>query len=117
MKIILSLIALLIYSQISLASNVSSLSYSATNVTTSAYVTLVASSPIAVVHLIICDSSGQILKLAKGSAGNEVDLFTVPVNSCFEYSLDTLLGSGTRLSLKAISATASSGYSSVSFLP
>lgn len=99
------------------AGNVSTLSYSGTNVTTAAYVTLVASTPILTQKLIICDSSGQILKIAVGAALSEVDLFTVPLSACFVYPLSYPLPAGSRLSLRAISATASTGFSSVSFLP
>lgn len=96
------------------ASNVSSLSYAVTNVTTSAYVTILASTPVPTSKMIICDTSTHILKLATGSAGNEVDLFTVPVNSCIGYSLTTTVPAGTRFSLKAIDASATTGFNTVS---
>lgn len=109
---VISLLTLKAYS-----SNVSSLSYSSTNVGTSAYVTLVASTPINTSQLLICDTSGKILKIASGAANSEVDLFTVPVSSCMLFPLAPVLPSGTRLSIKAIDASATSGYNTVSFLP
>jgi hypothetical protein len=112
-----TILAFLFMSLTAFGSNVSSLSYSATNVTTSAYVTAVASTPIPASQIVICDNSGVILKMATGTAGNEVDLTSVPYNACFQYQLGFVLPSGTRISLKAISASATSGYDTVSLLP
>lgn len=89
-------------------------SYSTTNVTTSAYVTLLNSTPIAVSKLQIGDSSGEQLKLAVGLAGQEVDICTVPVNGSLVVPI--YLIAGQRLSIKSISATASNGYNTVTFL-
>lgn len=116
MKQIFALIASLLFSQVLLAANVSTISYSGTNVTTSAYVTFVASTPINSSGIIVCDSSGELLKLAVGAAASEVDLFTMPISSCMQVQLGTVIPAGSRLSLKAISATASTGYGSVSQL-
>jgi hypothetical protein len=116
MKMLLLVLTILLVSVISHAGNVSSLSYSGTNVTTAAYVTVVASTPITASHFYICDTSTQILKLAVGTAGNEVDFFTVPINACYLFALNPPLAAGVRLSLKAISASATSGYNTVSFL-
>jgi len=117
MKFLFVISLLVFFAQFAVASNVSSLSYSGTNVTTSAYVTIVASTPINSSTLVICDNSGQIVKIAVGAAASEVDLFTVPLNACFKFPISPYLASGVRLSLKAISGTANSGYDSVSFLP
>ena len=98
------------------ASNIISNAYATTNVTTSAYVT-VANAPITSGTVIVCDNSGQIVKVAFGSVGNEVDQFTAPLNGCLQVPLTVNINSGTRVSLKAISASATSGYNTVSFLP
>lgn len=99
------------------AGNVNSFSYSATNVTTSAYVTLVSSTPIPSTQLVVCDNSGHILKIASGASGSEVDVFAAPLNACIDIQLGAAIPAGTRLSIRAIDATASSGYNTVSFLP
>jgi hypothetical protein len=99
------------------AGNVNSFSYSSTNVTTSAYVTLVSSTPIPSTQLIVCDNSGHILKIASGASGSEADIFTVALNSCLNLQFGAAIPAGTRLSIRAIDATASSGYNTVSFIP
>lgn len=105
-----------LFSVQSFASNVASFSYASTNVTTGAYVTLVASTPINVSHIYVCDNSGQILKIATGASGHEVDLVAVPLSACMLIPLSPTLPAGTRLSIEAISGTANSGYNVVSFL-
>lgn len=91
------------------------LSYAGTNVTTSAYVELVASSPITVSRVQICDTSTKVLKIASGATSSEKDLFTVQVSGCVV--VPYYLPAGTRLSIKAVDATASSGYNTLSFVP
>lgn len=113
---LLSLVFTALFAFQALASNVSSLSYSSTNVTTSAYVTLVASTPINVSRIYVCDNSGQILKIATGASNSEVDLVAVPLNACILIPLSPSMPAGTRLSIRAISATANTGYNVVSFL-
>ena len=93
------------------AGNVSSLSYSATNVTTSAYVTQWASTPTAASHLQICDTSGQVLKIAVGAATFEFDIATVQVSGCVVVPI--YIAPNTRISLKAISASATTGYNTL----
>lgn len=90
------------------------LAYASTNVTTAAYVTLVASTPISVSHVEVCDTSTKLLKIASGTAGNEKDLFTVFISGCV--TLPYFIPAGTRLSIKAVDATASSGFNTFSFL-
>lgn len=84
-------------------------SYATTNVTTSSYVTIVASTVAPFSSLFICDSSGHFLKIAIGAAGSEVDLTGVPYNSCFDVQLGKLISAGSRISVKALDATATSG--------
>lgn len=89
--------------------------YASTNVTTGAYVTLFASTPITTSKLEILDTSGKILKLAVGAAGSEIDLCTVPVSGTV--IVPTYIVAGTRISIKAIDASATTGYSVVSLVP
>lgn len=96
-------------------SMVNVLSYSATNVSSSAYVTLFASTPTSVSKLEILDSSGQIMKIALGSAGNEMDICTAPVSGTI--LLPYFLPIGSRLSIRAVATSASTGYSVVSLIP
>ena len=101
-----------------MASNVQSLSYSGTNVTTGAYVTFVAVTPIACSQIVLSDSSGAVIKLAVGAAASEVDLAVMPLSGAFVLSVGlNVIPAGSRLSLRAISGTASTGYATVSFLP
>lgn len=118
MKGLLLLVVCLLFSlQSSATSNVSSLAYASTNVTTSAYVQIVASTPINSSNIVICDTSGVLLKLAIGSAGHEVDFSAVPISSCMTFHFNPPLLAGVRLSLEAISGTASTGFNSTSLLP
>lgn len=114
---ILVLLASLLLSVSAFAGNVSSFSYSSINVTTSAYVTLVSSTSIPNTQIIVCDNSGHILKIASGAPGSEVDLFTVALNACIDIQLGTAIPASSRLSIRAIDATANSGFNTVSFIP
>lgn len=91
------------------------LSYSSTNVTTGAYVTLDPSTSVSVGKLLIVDTSTQLLKLAVGAAGSEVDVCAFQGNG-YPVLISIYIPNGSRLSLKAISGTASSGYNAVSLL-
>jgi len=89
------------------------LAYATTNVTTSAYVTLVASTS-SCSKLQITDTSGQLLKLATGIAGSEVDICTCTVSG--SVIVPIYIPAGQRLSIKAVSASATTGFNAVSFL-
>lgn len=81
--------------------------YSSTNVTTAAYVQVAASIAGTCNYIDVFDSSGQTLWLAFGGAGSEVnEIRIVPGGNG---PLPLLIPAGTRVSLKAISATASVG--------
>ena len=87
--------------------------YTSTAVTTSAYVQLVASLTSAVKQLQIFDSSGQAMIIATGGSGSEVDqIYVPPGGGVFDLSI---LAS-TRVSIKALTATASSGYLLINYL-
>lgn len=114
-NLLITILAILSFSISVFASNVSSLAYSSTNVTTGAYVAFVASTPVTTRNIVLCDTSGQLIKLAVGAALSEVDLLINPLSGCFQYALTQAIPAGSRLSLRAISATANSGFASVSF--
>lgn len=85
--------------------------YSTTSVTTGAYVQLVASTSAAVSQLEIFDSSGQTLVLAFGGSGSEVDkIYITPGGNGI---VPLAIPSGTRLSIKAVSANATEGEISI----
>lgn len=101
-----------------MANQLLSINTSTTNVTTSAYVTLVAATTIPTASLLCTDTTGRILKLAVGAAGQEVDLFQLPVSGSIEIPLGSLsmIPVGARLSLKAINANATAGFSCATLL-
>lgn len=83
--------------------------YQSTSVTTAAYVELIASTAEAVTTLYVFDSSGQTLVLATGEAGSEVDQPWYIVPGGNDTVSVTTIPAGTRLSIKAVSATANKG--------
>ena len=87
--------------------------YSSVNVTTSAYVQLVASLASAVSEVEIFDSSGQTLLLAVGAAASEVDQIYIFPGGNGRVPLS--IASSARVSIKAVSGTASSGEIAVNF--
>lgn len=95
-------------------SHLSILSFASTNVTTSTYVTLFASTPISANKLVICDTSTLISKLAIGAASSEVEFVAINANGCFQVS--KYIPSGSRISIKAAVSTISSGYNTVSLV-
>lgn len=96
------------------AGNVNSYSYAAGSVLTSAYTVLWSSTPVSSGSLQICDTSGHLLKIAKGATGSEIDICTVQVSGCVVVPL--YLPSGTQLNIRAIDATASTGYNTIGLL-
>ncbi len=81
--------------------------YASVNVTTGAYVQLIASTSAAVNAIEVFDSSGQDLILGTGGAGVETagPRIVPGGNGPVSYKI----AAGTRLSIKAVSATASAG--------
>lgn len=87
--------------------------YASVNVTTGAYVQLLASTSGTVNEVEIFDSSGETLVLATGGAGAEVDQVYVFPGGNGRIPLS--IGSGVRVSIKAVSATASAGEIAINF--
>lgn len=87
--------------------------YSGTNITTSAYVQLVASTTSTTNKVQIFDTSGQSMILATGGAGSEVDQVYVPAGG----DVFTLqIPAGTRVAYKALTGNATAGYLIINFL-
>jgi len=82
--------------------------YSSVNVTTGAYVQLIASTSAQATRLEIFDSSGQTLVLAVGASSSEIDQFYI--NPGGNGIVDLLIPSGSRISIKAVTASATAGY-------
>jgi hypothetical protein len=87
--------------------------YTSTAVTTAAYTQLIASTSAAYSALEIFDSSGQTLKLAIGGAGSEVDQFLIFPGG--NGRIPFTVASGSRISIKAVSATANAGEIDINF--
>lgn len=87
--------------------------YSSVNVTTSAYVQLVSSLAAEAHEVEIFDSSGQTLLLATGGAGVEADKVYIVQGGNGRIPLR--IASGTRVAVKAVSGTASSGEIVINF--
>lgn len=83
-----------------------------TNVTTAAYVQLVAATAIALKGLDIFDSSGQTMVIAFGAAASEVDQFFVFPGGQ-NLIVRKAIPAGTRISIKAVSATADIGENTI----
>lgn len=90
------------------ASLISRNDYSSINVTTAAYVQLVASTTNDINKLYIFDSSGQDLLLAVGAAGFEVDQIQISPGG-WNAAISLNIPAGSRISVKAVSGTANQG--------
>jgi hypothetical protein len=82
-------------------------------VTTTAWTQLIASMPAAVTEMEIFDSSGQTLQLGFGEAGQEVAQMLVLPGGNGRVPLS--IPAGTRVSIQALSANATSGESDINF--
>jgi hypothetical protein len=82
--------------------------YGTVNVTTSAYVEVTASTSGAINRLYIADTSGSAMILATGGAGSEVDqLYIGPGGN--EAPFELAIPTATRVSIKALDVSATSG--------
>lgn len=88
-------------------------SYVTTNVTTSAFVQLVASTTLAANMIEIFDSSGQAMIIGVGASGSEVvQLYTLPGGNG---QTPLKIPAGSRVAIKALTASATSGYLIINF--
>lgn len=90
------------------------LSYTSTNVTTSAWTQIVASMPSATTYAEIFDSSGQVMKLGQGASGSEID-FPYIIFPGGNGQTPLKVGNAKRIVAKALSANATSGYLLINF--
>lgn len=97
--------------------NILSINTASTNITTSAYVQLSASSPITTRKVLVANGTSSIILVAIGAAGSEQGLFAIFNSASVIIDLSNTLPAGSRISLEAVSATASSGYVTVSLMP
>jgi hypothetical protein len=81
--------------------------YSSTNVTTGAWVEVVAATAHAFTWIAIFDSCGQTLELGAGAALSESRILVIPPGGMYGVPLG--VAAGTRLSLRAISASCTTG--------
>lgn len=81
--------------------------YTSSPITTAAYTQLIASTTTAATYVDIFDSSGQAMILAVGAAASEVILYYVPPGGD---QIHVNIAQGSRVSYKALSANATSGY-------
>jgi hypothetical protein len=87
--------------------------YSGGTVTTAAYTQLVASLGADVTEIEIFDSSGETLVIATGAAASEVDqVYVFPGGNG---RIPLAIASGTRVSIKAVSANASVGENTINY--
>lgn len=86
----------------------------AVNVTTAAYTQLIAATSAAIRKMQIFDSSGQTLVIATGAAASEVNkLYVIPGGNG---QIEVQIPAGTRISVKAISANATTGELTINFI-
>ena len=89
--------------------------YTSVNVTTGAWVQLIASTAAAINCITVFDSSGQTLEIGTGAAASETRVLIIPpggLSGC----IPLRIAASTRVSIKAISATASVGELDISGL-
>lgn len=82
--------------------------YSSVNVTTGAWVQLIASTAADINEITLFDSSGQTLELGTGAAASESRVLIVPPGG-IDGTVPLRIPSGTRLAIRAVSATANAG--------
>lgn len=84
---------------------------SSTNITTGAYVELIASTSGTTKEIEILDTGGRFFYLATGAAASETDLLLIPPGGNGRIPVE--IASGTRISIKAIDGTANAGFTGV----
>lgn len=82
--------------------------YAGVNVTTAAWSQVIASTAANINLLCITDQSGQVMELGTGAAAAETRIFLIAPG--FSGCIPIRIASGTRIAVKAVSATANSGY-------
>jgi hypothetical protein len=86
--------------------------YTGGNVTTGAWVELIASTAAAINLLCLTDTSGQVMEIGTGAAASEARVFLIAQG--WSGCIPLRIASGARVSVRAVTATASSGYLTLS---
>lgn len=89
------------------------LNYESTPVTTSSWQEIAASLPADVSKISLADTSGEVLELGTGALGAEARKLLIPRGGI---EIETLITSGTRVSIRAVSANATTGEIVVNFI-
>lgn len=91
------------------------LSYSSSNVTTGAWVQLIASTAAAINSLTIFSSCGETIELGTGASSSEARKLLIPPGG-LDGPVDLSIASGTRVSLRGVSGNCTSGQISLTGL-
>lgn len=84
---------------------------SSTTITAAAYVQLTAATDAPASGILVFNTSAKAIKLARGASGSEVDTgIVIPPSSTSGTFIPIEIKKGTRLSAKALSADATTGY-------
>lgn len=86
--------------------------YSGGSVTTAAWVQLISSTAAAINLLCITDTSGQVMELGTGTAASETRVFLIAQG--FSGCIPLRIAASTRVAIRAVTATASTGYLTIS---
>lgn len=89
--------------------------YASVNVTTGAWVQLIASTAATCNALAVFDSSGQTLELGTGAALSETRKLIIPPGGV-DGMVPLLIPAGTRVSIRAVSGTANTGEIDITLL-
>jgi hypothetical protein len=87
----------------------SSLNYGSTSVTTGAWVQLIASSAATINALTIFSGCGETIELGTGAAASETRVALIPPGG-LDGQISLTIASGTRISVRGVTGTCSSGY-------
>lgn len=94
-----------------------SYSYASGTVNSTAYVQLVGSTAVNTNRIELCDSSTQLVKIAFGASGSQVDRYVTSGSGCIVLDVYPTLVSGSTIWLKAVGASATSGWDVLSLFP
>ena len=98
--------------------NILSLNAASTNITTASYVQISASTPINMTRMYVINATSSVLILGYGASGSEIGYVAIPASSAGSYDVGlNVIPAGSRIAVIAQSATASSGYVTVSLMP
>lgn len=97
--------------------NILSINTAATTITTSSFVQLSASTPVATQKVLVANETTSNIYVATGASGSEVGIFAIGPNATEMIPLSYVIPEASRVSLKAVDASATSGYITMSLFP